>query len=47
MIATADGHIFQVLCPNGQPATGARSEAFQKYLSGQKWYVVASIPDGI
>ena len=28
MIATADGHIFQVLRSNGQPATGARFEAF-------------------
>ena len=49
LIETADSHLLQVLRPNGQPATRARSEAFQRHLSGSKWYVVAvaSIPEFI
>ena len=31
-IATADDHIYKVLCPNGQPTARAGSEVYQRYL---------------
>ena len=42
-----DGHVFEVLCPNGQPTTTARPQILQGHLSRPEWCDVTNIYDCI